>query len=139
MVNTETSGGEHRGAHALERAGADEELDARRGRAQHGGTREPGDADEEHAAPTEPVTQRAAEKQEAGERQRVRVDHPLQARQTRVEVLADRRQRDVHDGRVEDDHQLGDRDEYQRGPPLWIGLELRLELGLDHVRHNWSH
>ena len=42
-------------------------------------------------APPEPVTERAAEQEEAGERQRVGVDDPLQAREPGVEVLADRR------------------------------------------------
>ena len=64
---------------------------------------------DEHAPPPEPVTERGAGEQEDGERQRVRVDRPLETLDRRVEVGADHRQRRRHDEVVEHDH-----DERQR-------------------------
>src|ERR1700742_4369423 len=48
-----------------------------------------------------------AEQQQAAERQRVPVHHPGQARGGEVQPGLDVRQCDVHDGRVENDHELG--------------------------------
>ena len=55
----------------------------------------------------EDVARAAAEQQEAAERQRVPVQHPGQAGGGEVQGVLDVRQRDVHDGGVEDDHELG--------------------------------
>ena len=70
--------GEQRAADPLQRARRVEQPDRRRHGAQQRRHREPHDADEEHLAPPEPVAERAAEQQERGERQGVRVDGPLQ-------------------------------------------------------------
>ena len=56
-----------------------------------------------------------AEQQEAAEDQRVGVQHPGEALLREAEVALDRRQRDVDDGRVQDDHELRHRDERQHG------------------------
>ena len=64
-------------------------------------------ADEEHAPAAEQVRGAPAEHQEAGERERVGVDDPLEAGGREAEPVADRRQRDVDDRHVEDDHELG--------------------------------
>ncbi len=63
-------------------------------------------ADEEDLAPPVEVGRPAAEQQETGEGQGVRIDDPLQVRIAEVQVVLYRRQRDVHDGRVEHDHEL---------------------------------
>ena len=50
----------------------------------------------------------AAEQQQAAERERVGGDDPLAVAVGEVQRLLRGRQRDVHDRRVEDDHQLRD-------------------------------
>ena len=68
---------------------------------------------EEHAPATEQVGGPPAEHQEAREGDRVGVDDPLQAGGREVETVAHRRQRDVDDGDVEDDHELRQADDGQ--------------------------
>ena len=94
--------GEHprRGGEAADEAG-------------HGEQRRPGD---EHLAPAEEVGRPAAEQQEPGEGQHIGVHHPLQAGGRVVEVLADRREGDVHHRDVEDDHELRHAGERQDDP-----------------------
>ena len=70
------------------------------------------------ALAAEDVRRAAAEQQEAAEQQRVGVDDPLQVGLAEVQILLDRRQRDVHDRRVEDHHELGEADEDQRHPAV---------------------
>ena len=60
---------------------------------------EPG---EEDPAAAEAVAERAAEEQERGERDEVRVERPLQTGDVGLQVAADRGQRDVHDRAVEE-------------------------------------
>ena len=72
-----------------------------RDRADQRRDREPDHAELEDLAPAHPVTERAAEQQERGQRQRVGRDHPLQAGDAGVEVLADMRQRDADHGGIE--------------------------------------
>ena len=67
--------------------------------------RERGDADHEQLAVAVQVAEAPAEQQEPAERQQVGVDDPRQRRLREAQVGLDRRQRDVHDRRVEDDHQ----------------------------------
>ncbi|GAA2440904.1 hypothetical protein GCM10010191_66300 [Actinomadura vinacea] len=52
------------------------------------------------------VTESAAEQQQAAERQGVTRDDPLPAAVAEAEVLLRLGQRDVHDGRIEHDHEL---------------------------------
>jgi hypothetical protein len=66
------------------------------------------ETDHEHPAPAEQVAGTAAEEQEAAERQRVARDDPLEVLRREAKVLLDRRQGDVHDRDVEDDHEVGD-------------------------------
>ena len=106
--------GDDRRAEALQRASA-----VQRGlRVGHGaqdrGQREQPGAGQEHAPAPEQVGRAAAEHEEAGERQRVRVDDPLQSRGRISEVMPDRRQRDVHDRDVEHHHQLREADDEQK-------------------------
>ena len=69
------------------------------------GDREERDPAEEQAAVPVEVAEPPAEQQEAAERQQVRVHDPRQRRLREAEIVPDRRQRDVHDRRVEHDHQ----------------------------------
>ena len=63
-------------------------------------------ASDERPALAEVVGGAAAEHQEAGERDRVGVDDPLQVGRGEAEARLDRGQRDVDDAQVEDDHEL---------------------------------
>ena len=63
-------------------------------------------ASDERPPLAELVRRAAAEHQESGERDRVRVDDPLQVVRGEAEADLDRRQRDVDDAQVEDDHEL---------------------------------
>ena len=101
LEDRQASRGEQCGAHALQRPGHDERFGVRCDRAQHRSAGEPNHPEQEDAPAAEEVTERATEQQEAGEGQGVCVHDPLQAREAGVEVLADRRQRDVDDRGVE--------------------------------------
>src|SRR3954453_5100593 len=72
----------------------------------------------EHDAPVAvQVADRAAGEHEAGERDRVAVDDPLQPRRRRLQLLADARQRDVDDRDVElDEEQPGAHDDEDDAP-----------------------
>ena len=87
-------------------------------RAQQRGGGEQHEADEEDLLPPGQVAGPAAEEEEAAEQQCVRIHDPLQVGVRHVEVLLDRRQRDVHDRRVEDDHELGEADEDEDEPGI---------------------
>jgi hypothetical protein len=88
---------------------------------------QPGD---ERPALAEQVGGAPAEHQKAGERDRVGVDDPLQVGVGEAEALVDRRQRDVDDRDVEDDHELrqaaeGQQQRVARRPVLLLGGDLR--------------
>ena len=74
------------------------------------------DAEQEDPAAAEDVAEPAAGDEQDGEGERVRVDGPLERGQRRVEVRLDRRQRDVHDGVVEHDHEEGEAHRGERPP-----------------------
>ena len=74
-------------------------------------------ADERPLAP-EQVAELAAQQQQAAERQRVRGDDPLPVVGGEMQRALRRGQRDVHDRRVEHDHQLRDRQQRQDRPPV---------------------
>ena len=61
--------------------------------------------DDEDAPVAVKIAETAAEQQEAAAGQQVRVEDPDQGRLREAEVGTDRRQRDVDDGRVQNDHQ----------------------------------
>src|SRR6185312_4323253 len=77
---------------------------------------------DEQRAPAEQVGGASAEQQEAAEEQRVGVHHPGERRVGEAEVGLDGGQRDVHDRRVEHDHELAEADDDQREP----GIEVRV-------------
>ena len=103
--------GGDRGADALQDARADHHRLVLGEPAEQRGDREHGDADDEHPAAAEDVAEPAAEQQQAAEGERVGVHHPRQAAPAEAEVGLDVGQRDVHDGAVEHDHQLGAADD----------------------------
>ena len=120
--HAEDHGGGQRAADALHEAGADEQLLVRGQAAGQRGRGEEREAGEEDAPTTDQVTEAAGEQQQAAERDQVAVDHPGEGRLREAEVLLDRRQRDVHDRRVEDDHHEAGAEDEQRGPAsvsLW--------------------
>ena len=78
------------------------------------GDGEHAEAGEEHATTAEQVGGAAAEQQQAAEDQRVAGDRPAEVAAGDAEVPAEVRQRDVHGGDVEDDHELGDRQQQEQ-------------------------
>jgi hypothetical protein len=74
------------------------------------------DAGQEHAPVAEEVAQPAAEQQEAAEGQQIRVHDPGKRRLREAEVVPDRRQRDVHDRAVKDDHEVSETEDVKREP-----------------------
>ena len=101
LQDRQAARGEQRRAHALQRAGGDQDSGAGRQAADERGDREPYRADHEDLPAAVRVTERAAEQQHPGQGERVAVHDPLHAGDRRVEILADRGQRDADDGRVE--------------------------------------
>ena len=79
-------------------------------------------ADREGAPAAPDVTQLAAGEHEGGHRQRVTGDRRLEVVDRRVEVRRDLGQRHVHDGRVEDHHELR-RAQRNDGGPLAQGAQ----------------
>ena len=113
------SGGDDRAAEALHPARGDQqELGVGESAGERGEReqRQPGD---EHAPAPDQVSGAAAEQQEAGERDRVSVDDPLQVLLGEVQRVADRGERDVHHGDVEDHHELRQAAQQQRGAKVW--------------------
>jgi hypothetical protein len=106
------------GGHALDGAGADEEID--RGGQRRGGRAggEQGDAGDEHALAPQPVTQRRAGQQQHRIGENVSVDGPLERLDRRAEVDPDARERDVHDEVVENHHEQAERDDHQGPDPV---------------------
>jgi hypothetical protein len=74
--------------------------------------------DEEHLLAPGEVARSTAEQKEATERERVRVDDPLQVGLGHLRVALNRRQRDVDDRRVENDHELRHTDEAEDEPRI---------------------
>src|SRR5262249_13840580 len=109
------------GSEALQAAREDQPGVALRERTEGGGRGEEDDAHQEDPLAPDQVTGAAAEEEEAAERERVGVDDPLQIGLGEVQVLLDRRQRDVHDRRVEHDHELRQADEDQHKPGIAPG------------------
>ena len=93
---------------ALQRAGAEQHRLVGGGAAQRGGRGEADQADDEGALAAPQVGDPAAEQQQTAEGEGVGGDDPLPVAVGDAQVLLGGGQRDVHDGRVEDDHQLGD-------------------------------
>ena len=89
-------------AHALNRAGRDEEPDAGRERAGGRGGGEERDADRENAPPPEPIGEGSPDENESGEGQRVGFHDPLDVGDRRLQALLEDGQRDVDDRPVDE-------------------------------------
>ena len=85
--------------------------------AQHRSDGEDGDAGQEQAAASEQVAEAAGEEEQTAEADQVAVDDPGERRLVGVEAALDRRQGDVHDRRVEHDHQLAEAEHDECDPP----------------------
>ncbi len=110
--------GEHRAEHALKGACADQYLEAGRRAADRRGDREADQADQERLLAADQVREPSAEQQQRTERERVRRHDPLAVAVGEAEVLLRGGQGDVHDGGVQDDHQLSERDHSQHPPAV---------------------
>ena len=117
----EDHGRGERAAGALHEARRDQHLLALGQPAQQRGDGEDREADHEDALAADQVADAPGEQQQAAERDQVGVDHPGEAALGEAEVVLDRRQRDVHDRRVEDDHQHPDAQHDERDPPGALG------------------
>src|SRR5206468_12283379 len=84
-------------------------------------------AGQEDLAAADQVTHAPGQEQESAEGDQVRVDHPGEVGLAEAEVALDVRQRDVHDGRVEHDHQLAKADHDQGHPPSKIRVHEYLQ------------
>jgi hypothetical protein len=103
--HAEDHGRGERAADALHEARADQHrLVLRDGAGQRGGG-EDGQAGQEHAPLAEQITEPAGKQEQAAEGDQIGVDHPREAALGEAQVALDRRERDVHDRRVEHDHQ----------------------------------
>ena len=105
-----------RAAEALHRTRGDQHV--LRGREPTG---ERGDGEERDPAQEDPpvpeqVAEPSAQQQEAAEGQQVRVQDPRERLLGEAEVGANRGQRDVHDRRVEHDHQVPQAEDVERQP-----------------------
>jgi hypothetical protein len=117
----ERGGRDQRGAEALQRPRPDQHALAAGEPIEERGAGEDDEADQEKALAAQQVAKAAAEEQEAAEDEGVGVDDPLQTAVGEVEVRLDRRQGDVHDRRVEDDHELRQADEDEDDPRVGGG------------------
>ena len=97
-----------RAAEALDRARGDEQALRGGEPACERGDREERDTREEHLPMPVEVAKASCQKQEASECQQVGVDDPRERGLREAEILTNRRQRDVHDRRVEHDHQISE-------------------------------
>ena len=106
-------------ADPLEPAGRDEQPDVLGRAAGHRAREEQRDADREDPAPAVEVGERPGGQQQGGEAECIGIHHPLQSRQSGVEITLDVGQCDVHDGDVEqqDEDARADGDQ---SPPLLL-------------------
>ena len=108
-------------AQPLREAGADERPGGLARARSHRGHAEHRDADEEHPASAEDVAEPAAEQQQAARHEHVAVHDPGEAGLGEAEVALDRRERDVHDADVEDEHELHEQQHGEGPPAAWVG------------------
>ncbi len=111
-------GRDDRAAEPLDGARADQELLRAGEAARDRGGREQRDADQEQAPVPVEIAEPPTEQQEAAEGEQVGVDDPRKRRLGEPEVGPDRRQRDVHDRRVEHDHQGAGAEDEECEPAL---------------------
>jgi hypothetical protein len=103
-------------AQTLQPAADDQHAGGLRQAVDQGGHREENHPGDEQTLSAQQVRRPATQQQEAAKDQRVAVDHPLQVGGREVQTALDRRERDVDDGRVEDDHELSQAGNHQHHP-----------------------
>ncbi len=114
---------------ALDGACGDQHAEALSGAAESGGDSKPGEAAEERPLAPEQIRQPAAEQEQRAEAQRVRRHHPLAVGVGEVQGRLRVGKRDVHDRRVEHDHQLGDAEHGEDEPAaLVVGILVRVRV-----------
>ena len=101
-------GGQHRAGHALQHPGRHQHLGVLGDAGQRRGDREPGHAAHEQRPAAVAVAQRAGHDVQRRDGQRVGQHDPLLGGQSGVEIAADRGQRDVDDGAVDEGHRRAD-------------------------------
>ena len=103
---------------ALQRPRRDQHREGDGGAAESGGEGEPGQARDEDPFAAEHVADPAAQQQQAAESQGVGRHHPLPVAVGKAQRTLSGRQRDVHDGGIQDHHELrhGDHDQDQPAP-----------------------
>ena len=111
---------EKRRAEPLQRAKGDQRAFGPGEPVQEGADGEEHEAGHEHAPSAEQVGGTAAQEQDAAEEDGVGGDHPLQPLLAEVQIGLDRRQRHVHDGDVEHDHELSGHEDRQCEPALAV-------------------
>jgi hypothetical protein len=120
VEDRQRGGVDQRGGHAHRGAGGDELAAGLRERGADGRQAEQRQPQLQEPPPAEAVAEVAAEQQQPGEAERVRVDDPLQGLGRRVQVAADRRQRDVDDHVVHDHEQDAEAEHRQDPPPAVV-------------------
>ena len=108
--------GDDRSADALDGASRDQEPLRVREPAAQRGSGEERDADQEQPPVPEEVAEPAAEQEKAAEGQQVGVHDPRERLLREAEIVPDRRQRDVHDRAVEDDHDVAQAKDVEGDP-----------------------
>ena len=112
----------------LNEPGTNEQPDRRGGRAQRRRGHEDHRPQDENATPAVDVAERTAHQDKRRERKHIAVQRPLQPRDARAEITADRRQRHVDDRRLQQDHRVAQHRHRQhpaaggRGKPHRAGL-----------------
>src|SRR4029453_5597582 len=84
--------------------------------------REYRESDEEHPSPAEEVAEANGRQQDAAEGDEVGIDHPREARLAEREIALDGGQGDIHDRRVEDDHEHAGPEDGGGGPSAVPGV-----------------
>jgi hypothetical protein len=110
-----------RSAHTLDEARSDQQALALGERTEQRRAREHGETDEKDAPLADQVADPTGQQEQATKRDQVRVHHPREIVLREAEILLDRRQGDVHDRRVENDHQHPDAEDVQGQPASPIG------------------
>jgi hypothetical protein len=90
----------------LNEPGYNEQLDRRGGRAQRRRGHEDHHPQDEDATPAVDIAERTAHQHKRREGQHIAVQRPLQPRDARAEITADRRQRHVDNRRLQQNHRL---------------------------------
>ena len=114
----ERGGGHQCAAKALEATAEDQHRRRLRHAVEQRGACEQHNASDEEAPAPEQVGRAPTEHQEAAEDERVAIHDPLQVRGREVQATLDARQRDVHDRRVEHDHELRQAGDHKDQPAI---------------------